>query len=166
MEEIKRRTQGSNENIGFYLAVMQSLFSRLSFPLSETVKLRILLRNILPFYQTQLGLVEITSITQLLKLGRQLEAKKEAVESYVPPSFSASNSLEPDLAYIDLEVNSSSVDAIERNITCYNCKRPGHTRYNCKETFIKKCYNCGKIGFTVRTCPNCKTNSGNANRSH
>ncbi|KAK9718340.1 Reverse transcriptase (RNA-dependent DNA polymerase) [Popillia japonica] len=69
MEEVKHRTQGQNESIGLYLSVMSNLFARFTHKISDAKQLKILMKNILPFYQTQLGLVEITSIPQLLKLG-------------------------------------------------------------------------------------------------
>ncbi|KAJ8963738.1 hypothetical protein NQ317_002533 [Molorchus minor] len=74
-EEIRRRTQGSDESIGIYLAVMTGYFNRLTCSVSEETKLKILMRNIAPFYQNQLALVEVTSIAQLRDLGKRLEAQ-------------------------------------------------------------------------------------------
>lgn len=67
-EEIKHRTQGRDESIGIYLASMTGLFRRMSCPVSEKVQLKVILRNISPYYQTQLGLVDITSLAQLRTL--------------------------------------------------------------------------------------------------
>ncbi|KAJ8909309.1 hypothetical protein NQ315_010461 [Exocentrus adspersus] len=85
VKEIRNRTQGPEESIGIYLAVMSGYFNRLSCALSEETKLKILLRNIAPFYQNQLALVDVASIAQLRELGRRLEARKEAVENYAVP---------------------------------------------------------------------------------
>lgn len=84
-------------------------FSRISFDISKHVKLKILLRNISPFYQNQLSLVNVVPIVELRRLGKRLEASKEAVQDYVPPSRKTSV-LEPDLAYIK---SSPSVDSCE-----------------------------------------------------
>ncbi|XP_073986148.1 uncharacterized protein [Rhodnius prolixus] len=46
MEEIRRRTQGSDETPSLFIAKMASLFNRLSTPLTEEQKLRILEKNI------------------------------------------------------------------------------------------------------------------------
>ncbi|KAJ8964964.1 hypothetical protein NQ317_017107 [Molorchus minor] len=108
-EEIKRRTQGSDESIGIYLSIMSAMFSRLTCPVGEDVQLKIIMRNISPFYQTQLGLVDITSITQLRTLGRKLEARREAVEAFSLPSRRSTNALEPDLAYVGMASSSSTV---------------------------------------------------------
>ncbi|KAJ8911597.1 hypothetical protein NQ315_003978 [Exocentrus adspersus] len=99
-EEIKRRTQGSDESIGIYLSIMTAIFSRLTCPVSEDIQLKVILKNISPFYQTQLGLTEITSISQLRTLGRKLECTREAVETFSLPSRRSNNTFEPDLAYV------------------------------------------------------------------
>lgn len=65
-EEVKRRAQGVGESIGMYLSVMSGLFSRFNVKISEDTQLKILLKNILPFYQTQLSLTEVSSVAQLL----------------------------------------------------------------------------------------------------
>lgn len=74
-DEIKRRTQGRDEPIGIYLAVMTNLFSRLSFRAPEATRLKILMKNIDPFFQLNLGLTEITSVDDLKKMCARLEEK-------------------------------------------------------------------------------------------
>lgn len=137
-EEICKRTQGPDESIGIYIAVMTGYFNRLTCPVSEETKLKILLRNIAPFYQHQLALVEVTSINHLRELGKKLEARKEAVENYSVPSRKTAV-LEPDLAYVAIELGEANIDEAStssgegngfqgsaREIICYRCKKPGH----------------------------------------
>ncbi|KAG5866196.1 hypothetical protein JTB14_031866 [Gonioctena quinquepunctata] len=81
-EEIRRRTQGPDESIGIYLAVMSGYFKRLTCPMSEDAKLKILLRNIAPCDQSQLRSANITSISELLALGRRLEIRKVSIENF------------------------------------------------------------------------------------
>lgn len=57
--EIKRRTQVSVESIGIFLAVMTGDFKRLSEALPEKDQLKIILRNISPYFQINLVQVEI-----------------------------------------------------------------------------------------------------------
>jgi hypothetical protein len=176
-EEIKRRTQGPDESMGIYLAVMTGYFKRLTCPISEETQLKILLRNIAPYYQNHLGLVEISSVRELLTLGRKLEARKSAIENYsVPPR--KSNCLEPDLAYVSSQVEPVSEVATPplptpspkprtNEIVCFRCRQPGHRAIGCSNVPSKKsCFKCKKEGYTVRTCPNCspKSNSGNEPR--
>lgn len=166
-DEIKRRTQGPEETIGIYLAIMSSLFGRLSTPISEEIKLKILMRNISPFYQTQLGLMDVKSMEELRTLCRRLEVRREAVEAFSLPCKKF-NLLEPDLAYLGTEIQSSvtdeavSVAATKSDpITCFNCGKPGHRAVGCLEPRRKYCYKCKKSGYTVKTCPTCKVSSGN-----
>lgn len=167
-EELKRRTQGPDESIGIYVAIMNTLFSRLTIKVSEKVKLKILRNNISPFYQTQLALIDINSIDDLIKYGRVLEARKSVVESFVSPTKKTCNLLEPDLAYI--QVNDTNLNEInipgpsgERKITmkCFNCDRVGHRAIHCRQPHRKRCYKCNRPNVTVRTCPTCNKPSGN-----
>jgi hypothetical protein len=176
LEEIQRRTQGPDESIGIYVAVMTGYFKRLTCHVSEETKLKILMRNISPFYQSQLGLVDVTSIQHLLELCRRLETRKVAVERYREPMRRA-GTLEPDLAYIREESDTASITSStpstssERQqkpvseVVCYNCNATGHKAVGCAMPRKMFCFRCKKEGVTVRTCPDCKkSGSGNGPR--
>lgn len=176
-EEIRRRTQGPEESIGIYLAVMLGYFKRLTCPISEQAKLKILLRNLAPFYQSQLALVDITSISQLRSLCRRLEERRESVENFSQPPRRSSH-LEPDLAYVTEEEpglltlrlddknnhvkqDSDKGNSTERkDIVCFRCKKPGHRAIGCLLPKPKFCFRCKKDGVTVKTCPNCRSGNG------
>lgn len=165
MDEIKKRTQGPDESIGIYLAIMSAMFGRLTCSISETTQLKILLRNISPFYQNQLGLVEVTSVAHLRTLCSKLEERREAVEAFVSPS--RRHELEPDLAYVGLEpvapvtvseiVPSPETSSRAHSIHCFNCRQLEHRAIGCGGPRVKKCYRCQKPGNTVRTCPDCNS---------
>lgn len=172
-EEIRRRTQGPGESIGIYLAVMAGYFKRLTCPISEEAKLKILLRNLAPFYQNQLGLVDVTSISQLRTVCRRLEERREAVDNYVQP-VRRNAILEPDLAFLEEDPDLLTVRLKETKVTdaptstrndkeiiCFRCNKPGHRAIGCVLPRPKFCFRCKKEGVTSRTCPNCKR-SGNA----
>lgn len=166
-EEIKRRTQGPDESIGVYTAIMQNLFNRLNVKVPEDFKMKVLMQNIAPFYQDELSLTSVGSIPELLKLGRQLESRKTALEEFrPPPKKSSGRTLEPDLAYVYSEPSgptsrSREVGALEA--TCWNCNEGGHIASRCPKPLKKRCFRCGKLGVTIRTCSVC-SNSGNARR--
>lgn len=168
-EEIRKRTQGPDESIGIYLAIMNGYFNRLTCNVTEDTKLQVLLRNIAPFYQNQLALVDVTSVAQLRELGRKLEARKDAVDNFLPPSRKGT-ALEPDLAYVQVgsSVGSSvssepvSPKGATKEIVCFRCHQVGHYARGCMVKGKKFCYRCKHEGVTVKTCPNCGS-KGNAN---
>lgn len=168
-EEIRNRTQGSDESIGIYLAVMTGYFKRLTCPVSEETKMKILLRNIAPYYQSQLGLADIRSVNELLMLGRKLELRKAAIENYHPPTRKV-NCLEPDLAYVATSedpisaVSSSAIPSSSQGMLCFKCNQPGHKAIGCLSSTSKKfCFRCKKDGYTIKTCPECKKSSKQGN---
>lgn len=96
-EEIKKRTQGREENIGIYVAIMENLFSRLSTQLSEQSRLQIVLKNLTPYYQRQLGTSVIETFEDLLNVGKLIELRKINAGSYVALTTELNKLLEPEL---------------------------------------------------------------------
>ncbi|KAJ8978151.1 hypothetical protein NQ317_016854 [Molorchus minor] len=82
--------------------------------------------SIAPFYQSQLSLTNVTSIDQLLILGRKLETSKDSIESFVPPPRNRNSLIEPDLAYIYTDTERPSTSSHVDEVVCWNCKLPAH----------------------------------------
>lgn len=101
IDEIKRRTQGVGETVSIYVSIMLTMFARLLEPLDDHKKLRIILRNLTPEYQSQLGLTIINTFDELLTYGRTIEERRFAIDNYVPPSRRKCD-LETDLAYLSI----------------------------------------------------------------
>lgn len=182
LDEIRQRTQGSDESISIYISVMENLFRRLTVPVSEDYKLSTIRRNILPFYQSQLGLVSLNSLQELVRYGKQLELSKFRSEYYRPPPTSQ-QFLEPDLAYRQRSsvsssavhpLTHSSVSATQLSV-CWNCRQEGHRFMNCSQPKNRFCHRCGYPNVVISTCPSCskknhtsqqsKSNSENLQRS-
>lgn len=174
LEEIKRRTQGPDESIGTYMAVMSRYFQRLQCPISEEAKLTLLLRNIAPRYQAGIGALEINNIAELKSLCRRIEQR--TVPTDYPSTSRKAHVLEPDLACAGMEAqldemrvsdSRSQVRPVnhretKKEIVCFNCQKPGHRAVGCVERRRIYCYGCKKEGVVRRKCPNC--NQGNAQR--
>ncbi|KAK9680155.1 Zinc knuckle [Popillia japonica] len=61
----------------------------------------------------------------------------------------ATKLLEPDLAYCSVDVQSvgsssgNSNNLSLPNVVCFNCRKMGHVKRDCREPFRKNCYRCG-----------------------
>jgi len=154
-EELKRRTQGDDENIGIYVANMKGFFQRLSCQVPEATQLKIIQKNLNPYYQLHLGLVEVTSIDHLVELCCKLEVKKHCIERFSKP-VKKRGDLEPDLAYVDAIPSCSSVNtSMSSSLKCWNCGKSGHKDKECRQKPRLHCFRCGKPEVTVRNCPGC-----------
>lgn len=178
LEEIRKRTQGKNESVAIYLAVMQNMFHRLSQKLTEMQKLNILLKNLQPYYQLAVCRDEFQSVSELTKILIILERTKLLCDNFQEPK-SKTNSLEPDLAYNSNHANSELELQALRNspynrisgpestktatMKCWNCRSTGHSFKTCSIPRQRLfCYRCGKFGMTTINCT-CNQ-SGNARK--
>lgn len=190
-DEVRARTQGNNERSLIYIAVMENLFQRFVHPVEESVKLRLIIRNLQPYFQGQLALSMPRTLLELKNLCRILEdVKTRTSRFHEPPPFS-SNTLEPELAYrrFSNTKTKANINEISQFITetdsetdnqcrnrevtamnnatvfkaamCWNCGDPNHVFRRCTKPRTLFCYGCGKKNVTRPKCPTC--NSKNAN---
>lgn len=164
-DEIRERTQGEGERVGVFLAVMDNLLNRLSYKISEDEKLRIIQRNLQPYYIERLSTHEIRSIIELRTIGRKLEQGRQEAEAYRPPP-TRGGLLEPDLSFRSQNTRSKPrIDAVEtgdddhrkrRPFLCWNCQGGGHRWTHCPEARTLFCFGCGNKGKQISTCPRCQ----------
>lgn len=160
-QQILARTQGESESVCLYVAIMIGLFDRMPTLVTDSLRLQVLRKNILPFFQERLALTEIKTPFELIELCRKIEITRDSVNSFRPPNLS-SLSLEPDLAYLSSPRRAGNrLDEINvRELVCWRCKERGHVVKDCsrpKHDF--QCYSCGRAGFTKSTCPTCNKDS-------
>lgn len=169
-EEIRRRTQGSQERVISYVSVMESLFKKLSALPSEPHRVELIRRNMLPNIQTQLSLHSIERLSELIRLARAVEETDWRVQKFQPPPSNVRHLVEPELAYkkpVGLNVSSvetkntnkavlANAEATQLSHTsspvCWNCKSTGHRFRKCSQPKDIFCYKCGKPNVTSNSC--------------
>nr|CAI5832339.1 unnamed protein product [Callosobruchus analis]CAI5851917.1 unnamed protein product [Callosobruchus analis] len=121
-DEIRRRTQGSQERVVTYAIVMENLFRKLSSPVSESTKVNMIRRNLLPYIHTQLALHQVTSVSQLTALARAIEEAHLRAQKYQPPPTNARGLMEPELRYKKHDTRDFQVNAL--NVGVPNDPKP------------------------------------------
>lgn len=166
LDEIRERTQGSEERVTMYISVMENLFNRLEKKPSEKTRVDMIKRNLLPAYQHALALTDVNGVEQLTRLCRSVEDTNDRSQKFKPPPSNQTRLLEPHLAYrrpkppINVHEMTVTNAASPRVMSeCWNCGERGHLSRNCPQPARRHCYRCGAVGVTVRTCHTC---SGNA----
>jgi hypothetical protein len=162
-DEIRSRTQGSTERPLIFIAIMENLFKRCINPVAEFVLLKLIIRNLLPYYQQQLSLRQPMSILELKTLCRMIEDTKIRSEKFQSPPLCNANTLEPELAFkkpflkyaqktnISLldSTNEHSNNGLQRNHSYQN--NLVQDKLNSINSKIR-CYNCDEFGHTYQKC--------------
>ncbi|CAG9773271.1 unnamed protein product [Ceutorhynchus assimilis] len=82
-----------------HIAIMKNLLKRFINPVDEVTQLRLIMRDLLLYYQQQLVLCQPISIMELKSLCHILEDTKLRSESFQGPPLCNTSILEPELAY-------------------------------------------------------------------
>lgn len=174
LEEIRARTQGRQESVLIYIAIMQNMFNRLPTKLMERQKLSILLKNVQPYFQLAVCRENFNSVAELTTVLRVLEHTRIHCENFREPTHQA-RSLEPDLAFQG--TSSQFVNAIDdtnythqhresSNQKCWNCRNIGHRFRDCNLPQQRMfCYKCGRFGITTNSC-SCNNNNIHYNQGN
>lgn len=112
--QIGRRTQHVNEPVVIYISIMENLFECLSEKPSEGTKLKILMSQVLPEYQSHLALQNITEVSRLVAVCRALEDSEKNKNTFRPPPNRNISTLEPGLSYTSIS------GSLDNNVTCSN----------------------------------------------
>lgn len=160
LREIRDRTQGKEESVTVYVAVMQNMFKRLPVQLSEREKIYIILKNLQPYFQRAICRDEFSSIPDLINVLRIVDRTKVNCERFQEP-VSVKSNLEPDLAYkntvrnevCEIKESQTTKVMLSSNRRCWNCRELGHTFRGCKLPKQRLfCFKCGRFGTTSPNC--------------
>ncbi|XP_044760206.1 uncharacterized protein LOC123317666 [Coccinella septempunctata] len=100
LEEIKKRTQGTDERLLLYVTRMQNLFQKLTVKRpTEEEQVNIIRRRLLPELQTALAFQPTSTIDELLRKGKVFELVKWQTANYTSPPFQKSLINEPHLTF-------------------------------------------------------------------
>lgn len=164
LAEIRKRTQGEKENVILFIAQMQGLFAKLTPKPTETEQIKIIRKNLLPYFLGQLALHKISSISELTSLCKQLSETRTLMDKYHPPTQQNHCLAEPSLSYSHASepVNTSEVrgDNVSdfrspSSAKCWNCRRSGHIYSECRSPKSRFCYGCGRPNTYKPKCPTC-----------
>lgn len=97
--EIRSRSQGDNESVSIYFAIMEGMFSRLNQSMCEADKLEILLHNIRPCYSTIIAASNVTSVDELKVVCKNYERIKVRSDNFKEPPSVNSGILAPEFCY-------------------------------------------------------------------
>lgn len=181
LDEIRNRTQGLNEKVSLYIMNMEGLFNRLTVKPSEKSIVDRIRRNLLPHYVSQLALLDIDTIDELVAKCKKVEESLTWSERYKPPTVNKNFSyLEPDLScpnfynsHFDNKRNFSRPDDGRKQnfsftkqvsaVKCWNCSKDGHTHQECRRQKRIFCFGCGLEGVSKPACPKCNGNQSYSN---
>lgn len=159
LNQIRARLQGQNESIKGYINIMESLFSRLTRPMTEAEKLDIIMTNMDPFYISRLALSDVNSTQELKAICSRLEVAQFKCQ-FRGFSNVGSNSVIPEMLQnqaSDTESRSHSKPNNQRStVTCLKCNGPHHYS-RCNVYVGQHCFRCKKPGVDSRSC-NCSKN--------
>lgn len=162
LAEIRKRTQGENEPVIMFIAHMQGLFVKLNPIPSEEEQIKIIRKNLLPYFLGHLSLQKILTIAELSSLCKQLSETRLQMDKYRPPAKNNTRLPEPMLSYSQVSdsdhtpANSPTASVSpQRNTKCWNCHRTGHTYSECRTTKSRFCYGCGRPDTYKPRCPDC-----------
>lgn len=168
-QNILERTQDPNEPIIDYINCMYTMFRRYG-NVSDEVQLDIIMRNLSPFYSSQLGTVH--SLHELEQECMRLETKKFRVDHYTPASQKKIDFVDKEFANLAVQPSTSKgknnfVHAVNSanhvNNFPYNINNPSSNINNpvaVNQSSSKRpltCWNCKQSGHVNRECPSPRT---------
>ena len=163
--KIADRKQKASEPVENFIDSLMQLRNQMRNRIAEYELVRIAKQNLKEGLYQLLFPMSISNMDQLLEEGKRAErnlAKRSSESHRYQQNYRRINELE--ITPQDPQQSFFEVDAIRYNqnspnIICHNCKKPGHSYYQCsvvpKRIF---CFRCGTDNVTTPNCPKCSGN--------
>lgn len=164
--KIMERRQQPSETADTYIGEIVKLQNQLRFSIPEYELVRLVKDNLKDGVTQLIFPMEISTMDQLLEECRRAERNLAKRNPYrqQPNNFRRIN----ELTYEESSEDNSHYDIAAlnntngpgRQLTCWNCKAPGHTFIDCTLTQRNLfCYRCGFDNVISPNCPKCKGNT-------
>lgn len=172
-DAIRDRKQGVSERVLIFIAIMENLFKRFTYPVEEQVQLRLVIKNLRPYFQDRLALNYPRSIAELKYLCKALEEARIQATNFKEPSSDYSNIIGPELSYsrncsnsntsmykqlCEISENQLFSDVFDE-VTRSNINNtlPSHNLTSLEAIRTLKCFNCDEPGHAYNKCTKKKT---------
>lgn len=177
LDKINQLKQTSNQTFVVYEAKFQELLQKLKKPLSDTERLRKILKGLHIFYRAKIVSADISSLRELRTICKKLEKDKKAVmqlqkeerrkEKKKDEKEDRREKKHHKVAAMDIESTDDEMEvsaAVARHsypkksnkpeAFCWRCQNRGHYANNCPTAVF--CKNCGQSGISTENCNLCK----------
>lgn len=161
--DIKGRTQGRDERVAIFVAIMESYFSKLPNPPKEEKRVTIMRRNLLPYLQNHLASHRVTSIAELVTVCQGIEEVYTRTEKFRPPPANPKAVIEPSLMYRPRPSKTYGVHVLTEEENCFSTGN--EEVYPSSATGVREaasiagrgprqviCFNCRKAGHMLKDC--------------
>lgn len=167
-ELVRDRKQNRGESFDSFYEAVVDLTDRLKEPLSESMLVQILRRNLLPDIQHEILNLKINSLQELRDVCRKREIFMQEIRRkhsvpFTKPFLGSKRvselvDVEDDVMTEGLESMNDEVSAL--SLTCWNCNQMGHRYQDCLSDRTVFCYGCGAPNMYKPNCAKCNPKNG------
>lgn len=167
-ELIRDRKQNRGESFDVFYESIVELTDRLKEPLSETMLVEVLRRNLQPEIQHEILNLRINSLQELRNICRKREFFLQDVRRKQGILPAKSNIGSRRMAELDEVVDTVLLDSQDDvddqvsgiSLCCWNCHQTGHRYQDCLSDRTVFCYGCGAPNTYKPNCLKCNPKNG------
>lgn len=169
--KIMERRQGYNENCESFINDIICLRNQMKNPTPERDFVKMVKENLKDNILQLVYPMKIVCIEQLVKESKRaeqniLKRRQDLNRMRTVPKVHELEYEDPQSSFLDVHALHTN-GVIENKRTCWNCKLPGHSFYECTSTVRNVfCYRCGQDSVITPNCPKCSENrKGNMSKT-